>query len=62
MLRTRLWVGTLLVVVAGGGLVIDQSFAPYYPILFVLVLGLCLAAAAELIRLLSGTGRPVPWL
>lgn len=62
MLRTRLWVGTLLVVVAGGGLVIDQAFAPYYPILFVLVAGLSLAAGAELIRLLGGIGRPAPWL
>ncbi len=62
MLRTRLWVGTLLVIVAGGGLVIDQSFAPYYPVLFVVVLGLSLAAGVELIRLLSVMGRPVPWL
>jgi phosphatidate cytidylyltransferase len=62
MLRTRLWVGALLVVVAGGGLVVDQWFAPYYPFLFVLVLGLALAGGGELIRLLSAVGRPNAWL
>jgi phosphatidate cytidylyltransferase len=62
MLRTRLWVGALLVIVAGGGLVIDQWFAPYYPIVFALVLALSLAGGAELIRLLGAIGRPAPWL
>jgi len=62
MLRTRLWVGTLLVVLAGGALVVDQWFAPFYPLLLALVLGLSLAAGAELVQLLSAVRRPLPWL
>jgi len=62
MLLTRLWVGTALILLAGGGLVVDQWFAPYYPFLFVLVLGLALAAGAEVIHLLSAAQRPSSWL
>jgi phosphatidate cytidylyltransferase len=62
LLRTRLWVGTLLVVLAGGGLVLDLRFAPVYPILFVLALALVLAAGVELVLLLREEGRPAPWL
>jgi phosphatidate cytidylyltransferase len=62
MLRTRLWMGTLLVVLAVGALVVDQQFAPWYPVLFVLVLGLSLAACFELLRLLGAARRPEPCL
>jgi len=62
MLRTRLWVGTLLILLAGGGLIVDQWFAPFYPLLFVLVLGLALAAGVELVHLPSAARRPCPWL
>ena len=62
MLRTRLLFGTLLVLVASGGLIADQGFAPYYPFLFVLVMGLALAGGVELIRLLGTVRRPSPWL
>lgn len=62
MLRTRLWVGALLVIVAAAALVGDQWVAPYYPFLFVLVLTLALAGGVELIRLLSTFARPSPWL
>ena len=58
MLRTRLWMGTLLIVLAVGALVVDQQFAPWYPVLFVLVLGLSLAACSELLHLLGATRRP----
>src|SRR5436309_2000818 len=62
MLRTRLWVGTLLVALAGGGLILDLYFAPYYPVLLILVLGLALAAGAELVDLLSGAWRLPFWV
>jgi phosphatidate cytidylyltransferase len=62
MLHTRVWVGTILAVLATGALVVDQWFAPCYPILFVLVLGLALAACTELLYLLGPSRRPAPWL
>jgi phosphatidate cytidylyltransferase len=62
MLRTRLWVGTLLVVLAVGVLVVDQALAPFFPVLFVLLLGLALAAGIELLHLLGAARRPAPWL
>jgi phosphatidate cytidylyltransferase len=58
MLRTRLWMGTLLV-----GLVVlllfeDRWFAPWYPILFVFFVGASLAAAREFLDLLPEAVRP----
>lgn len=58
MLRTRLWMGTALVVLVVGVLVLDQQWSPWSPFLFVLVVGLSQAACAELVGLL-GTERPV---
>ncbi len=54
MLQTRLWMGSILVLVTAGMLVLDQRLAPWYPFLFVFVVGLSLAAVVELIRLLGG--------
>jgi phosphatidate cytidylyltransferase len=62
MLRTRLWVGTILVVLVIGALAVDQQFAPAYPVLFALMLGLSLAACTELLHLLGAARRPAPWL
>ena len=42
MLRTRLWMGTLLVGLTLGVLLVDNGLAPWFPFLFVLVLVLTL--------------------
>jgi len=63
MLQTRLWVGTVLVLLTIGMLVADQLLAPWYPFLLAFILGLSLAASKELIDLLGPTRRPqVPLL
>jgi phosphatidate cytidylyltransferase len=62
MLHTRLWVGAVLVVLVAGALAVDQAFAPVYPVLFVLVLGLSLAACTELLHLLGAARRPAAGL
>lgn len=62
MLRTRLWMGAILIALAVGVLLIDQRLAPYYPFLLLLVLGLGLAGCHELLQLL-GPERQLPgWL
>lgn len=61
MLRTRLWMGAILIALTVGVLVLDQRLAPWYPFLFVLVLLLTLVGCHELLQLL-GTRRPAPWL
>lgn len=47
---------------AGGLLVVDQYFAPYYPCLFVLVLLLGYFACLEMYQLLAELPRPPLWL
>jgi phosphatidate cytidylyltransferase len=59
MLRTRLLMGSVLVVLAAGALVFDQ---PWYPFLFFLLLGLSLAACHEMVHLLDRLQRPPAWL
>ena len=56
MLRTRLWMGAILIVLTVGMLVGDQYLPPYYPFLFLFLLGLSLAGCYELLSLL-GRGR-----
>ncbi len=56
MLRTRLWMGAILIGLTVGVLVIDRWLAPWYPFLLALVLVLSLVACHELILLL-GTRR-----
>jgi phosphatidate cytidylyltransferase len=58
MLRTRLWVGSLLALAAGGALVGDAAFAPTYPFLFVSIMAVGVLATRELILLLPGDTRP----
>jgi hypothetical protein len=58
MLQTRLWMGTVLVLLAAGMLVLDQMLAPWFPFLFVFILVLALAASRELVGLL-GSRRPL---
>ncbi len=60
MLRTRLWMGALLVALVVAMLVVDR--APWYPFLFVLFLVLSLAGAAELFHLLGPARRLPRWL
>jgi phosphatidate cytidylyltransferase len=62
MLRTRLWMGAVLVLLAVGVLVIDQHLGPWYPFLFVLVTALALTACYELLQLLDSSIRPPGWL
>lgn len=62
MLRTRLWMGTVLVLLALGVLVFDQRFGPWYPFLMLFVLMLALAATYELLGLLGPGLRPPAWL
>jgi phosphatidate cytidylyltransferase len=54
--------GTLLVVLTLGVLVVDQWFQPWYPFLLVLLLALALVACSELLGLLEPTRRPSAWL
>src|ERR1700683_2820784 len=60
MLRTRLWMGTVLVVLVVGALAVDRR--PSYPLLFVLVEFLAIVSCFELLSLLPPERRPVVWL
>jgi phosphatidate cytidylyltransferase len=62
MLRTRLWMGTVLVGLTAGMLLIDQHLAPWFPFLFVMLMGLSLAACHELLHLVEPARRPSAWL
>ena len=44
MLRTRLWMGAVLIALTVGVLVFDQRFDPWYPFLLVFLLALGLLA------------------
>lgn len=61
MLRTRLIVGTILAALAGGMLLIDERFAPWYPFLFATVAFLAGAGTVELWKLLPPERRPRMW-
>src|SRR5262245_49095973 len=58
MLRTRLWMGAVLIALAVGMLVFDQRWMPWAPFLFVFVVGLGSLACIEMVALL-GPGRGV---
>ena len=62
MLSTRLWMGTILVVLAAGVLVLDQWFAPWYPFLLIFLLFLASVGCHELLELLPAATRPQTWL
>src|SRR5438067_7883045 len=62
MLRTRLWMGAVLIALTVGVLIFDRRFAPWYPFLFLLLLSLELLACHELLALLGSEQRPWPWL
>src|SRR4051794_25704678 len=58
MLRTRLWMGAVLIVLTVGMLVGDQYLAPWFPFLFLFQLSLSLAGCHELIALLGREREP----
>lgn len=58
MLRTRLWMGAVLVGLAVGVLLVDRLLPPWYPFLLAVVLGLALAGCFELLALLGPGRRP----
>ena len=58
MLRTRLWMGAILVGVAALLLLEDRWFAPWFPILFVCYTAASLLAAREFIALMPADIRP----
>ncbi len=62
MLKTRLLLGTIMAAAAGGVLYLDSFFAPYFPILFLLALGVGVFATRELVALISAENRPREWL
>ena len=62
MLRTRLWMGAVLVGLSVGVLALDRFFKPYYPFLFVLTALLSLVATYEFLHLLDDERRPPGWL
>jgi phosphatidate cytidylyltransferase len=62
MLRTRIWMGSILAALAVGVLVLDGWLPPWYPFLFAVVLGLSLVACVELLALLGPERRPPAWL
>jgi phosphatidate cytidylyltransferase len=62
MLRTRLWMGAVLIALACGVLAVDQFLGPWYPFLFVFILALALASCCELVQLLESAARPPGWL
>ncbi|MBI1913343.1 MAG: hypothetical protein HYS12_01080, partial [Planctomycetes bacterium] len=62
MLRTRLWMGAVLIALTVGVLVLDGRLAPWYPFLFLLLLILALLGCHELLNLLGPQRRPWLWL
>ena len=62
MLRTRLWMGAVLIAMTVGVLLLDNHLAPYHPFLFLFVLGLALLGTFELLALLGPARRPWPAL
>jgi phosphatidate cytidylyltransferase len=58
MLRTRLWMGALLIALAALVLLEDRRFAPWYPFLGVAAIAACCLGARELLRMLDQASRP----
>jgi phosphatidate cytidylyltransferase len=62
MLRTRLWMGAILVALSLGVLAVDQHLLPIAPFLLVMTLALSLVGVYELLNLLDDEKRPPAWL
>src|SRR5947209_6463024 len=62
MLRTRLWMGAILIALSLGVLAVDQHLLPMAPFLLVMTLALSLIGVYELLNLLDDEKRPPAWL
>ena len=62
MLRTRLWMGAVLIALACGVLIVDEYLPPGYPFLFLFILAVALAACYELLQLVGSMFRLPAWL
>src|SRR5436190_8123041 len=62
MLRTRLWMGAILILLTVGMLTLDQRFHPWYPFLLVFFLALALLGTIEMLALLAPAYHPPRWL
>jgi phosphatidate cytidylyltransferase len=58
MLRTRLWMGAVLIALVIGVLAFDERFRPWFPFLLVFVVLLAVVGTLELVTLLEGKRRP----
>ena len=58
MLKTRLWMGGVLIALTIGMLLGDQHLAPWFPFLLLFQLGLALAGCFELVHLLGPQRSP----
>jgi phosphatidate cytidylyltransferase len=62
MLRTRLWMGAVLIALTVGVLWFDRDWAPHYAFLFAFVMLVAQVACHELLQLLPTGDRPHAWL
>lgn len=62
MLRTRLWMGAVLIAVTVGVVIVDARLGAYAFLFLLIVLALAWLACFELLRLLPARGRPPAWL
>src|SRR5215813_8524351 len=60
MLRTRLWMGAVLIGLAVLILLEERWLAPWFPVLFAAVSLACLLGTLELIGMLDPASRPTP--
>jgi phosphatidate cytidylyltransferase len=62
MLRTRLWVGTILILLTIGVLAGDRYWPSISPFLFALVISIAVGACHELLMLVDEQSRPRSWV
>jgi phosphatidate cytidylyltransferase len=62
MLRTRLWMGAVLITLVVGVLVFDQHFEPWFPFLLAFVVVLAVVGTIELVHMIDANRRPSLWL
>ena len=58
MLKTRLWMGTLIAAIAAGVIVFDHWLPPWYPFLFLMAVGVGTTVSREVILLSPESSRP----
>src|SRR5438128_2354821 len=61
MLRTRLWMGALLIALTAGMLIFDQGLGPWYPFLMLFFVVLTALGCNELAHLLGPARLPPRW-